>query len=105
MTIYKSSRVINPWPLIEPGVLQLVCKNTGRALFLECKNVLVDIGRFQKNVANNKYNNEQLLQDYQIFGWESFRLFIVDAGALFRNKEKRRALLIDAIAAWEGELY
>ena len=103
MDIYHNNSDLTD--LIEPGVLQLVCEKTGRALFFKCENTLEEVAEIKSNVANNKYNNAQLLQDYQIFGWEAFRIFVVDAGSFFRDPEKRHALLIDAKTAWEGEFY
>ena len=105
MPIYKNSNLIDPRPLIEPGVLQLICEKTGRAFFWECENVLEEMGQIPSNLANNKYNSAQLLQDYQNFGLELFRVFVVAAGESFRDPAKRHEFLIGAKNAWEGELY
>ena len=105
MDIYKNSNLIDPRPLIEPGVLQVVCEKTGRSFFLECENVLKETGQIYSNIVNNKYKNAQLLQDYQIFGWEAFSVIVVGAGEVYGDPEKRHALLINAQDTWEGELY
>jgi hypothetical protein len=44
-------------PLLEPGILKIVCINKNRALILECDNMLSEISNFQENVLSGTIDN------------------------------------------------
>lgn len=88
-----------------PGVFRIVCLPLNRAFFGESQFPRIAVREIVEKLDNGIFENQELQEDYDLYGDNNFELTYLKFDRILIQKEKRKKLLEDYKASWPGEVY
>lgn len=104
LKIYVNSE-LNLYDLRFPGVFAVYCVKTNRVFFVSAEDILSEIGSFFEDLVSGTFENKLLLNDFLLYGKESFQFFVLACDLDFENEIKRERALNKLKTLYSGDFY